>query len=58
MIFDNSAGTNTVVDINHGTVTPFSVTFNNDASHPYTLQSSSGIPSGIGDNGGGYRPRR
>ena len=41
-IFDNSAGTNTVVDINHGNVTPASVTFINDASHPYTLQSSSG----------------
>ena len=55
VIFDNSAVTNTV-DINHGPVTPFSVTFNNDASHPYTLKSSSGIPSGIGDNGGGIPP--
>ena len=48
--FDNTAASQTV-DINSGTVTPLTVTFNNDAAHPYVLQSSSPTTYGIADNG-------
>ena len=51
VIFDNSAGSNTVVNMNFANVTPFTVTFNNDPSHPYTLESTSGLQYGIHDNG-------
>ncbi len=50
VVFDNTAASQTV-DINSGNVRPSTVTFNNDAAHPYVLQSSSSTAYGIADNG-------